>query len=46
MDPVARLGLSCQRDPEGPCHLEVLSALADLEILAVPQKVLVVQLVP
>lgn len=46
LDPVARLGLSCLRDPEGPCHLEVLMVLADLEIPAVPQIVQVVQLVP
>jgi len=46
LDPVARLGLSCPRDPEDPCHLEVLTVLADLEILAVRQIVQVVQLVP
>jgi hypothetical protein len=46
VDPVARIALSCRRDPGCPCHLEVLEVLAVLEILVVPQIVQVVQLVP
>lgn len=46
VDPVARIALSCPRDPDCPYHLGVLEVLAVLGILVVRQIIQVVQLVP